>query len=154
MVHDALRKLIGVSLLLTACGGLPAVTSGHVGCAESDITISDERVGWSISTWTAKCHQKTFYCSRITSSGDSSQTSCKEATPDVSNVTQAATPPSAAPQAPQAPQADAVNSVEAGGCKYDTQCKGDRVCERGVCVTPGATPTAAPAPTPAPAATP
>src|SRR5581483_3911880 len=34
-----------------------------------------------------------------------------------------------------------------GGCQYDTQCKGERVCEQGVCVAPASkeTPASAPA---------
>lgn len=29
------------------------------------------------------------------------------------------------------------SSAYAEGCQYDTQCKGDRVCQRGECVAPG-----------------
>src|SRR6187402_534133 len=29
------------------------------------------------------------------------------------------------------------NAASSGGCQYDSQCKGDRVCEAGRCVTPG-----------------
>lgn len=64
-------------------------------------------------------------------------------------------------QAPAAPQPAA--PAAAGGCQYDTQCKGDRVCQAGACVSPAPTPapapavaplapqTVAPAPAPAPA---
>lgn len=30
----------------------------------------------------------------------------------------------------------AVSAFGEDGCKYDTQCKGDRICEKGVCTTP------------------
>lgn len=36
------------------------------------------------------------------------------------------------------------SQVSAAGCEYDTQCKGDRICEAGICVNPPA----AVAPTP------
>src|SRR5262245_43790452 len=102
--------LVGLSLL-TACGGLPAKTSGHIGCAEADITIENESRGWSEYTWTARCHGKTFYCSTITGSNDSTQTSCKEADPGIAPAanapaapaaTTAAPAPSAAPAPPSA----------------------------------------------------
>lgn len=134
-------------LLAVACGGLPAVSSGHVGCAESDIEITDESRGWSTYTWTARCRGRTFYCSTVHGSGESSQTSCKEAS---STESAAKNEPATAPLPASAPAASL--PVEADGCKYDTQCKGDRVCEKGSCVTPAA-PVAAPAPAaPAPAA--
>ncbi|MGH7966406.1 MAG: hypothetical protein ACRERD_32035 [Candidatus Binatia bacterium] len=41
-------------------------------------------------------------------------------------------------------------AVAQEGCKYDTQCKGDRICESGVCVSPPATPLSPAQPTPTP----
>jgi len=29
-------------------------------------------------------------------------------------------------------------TTAAGGCTYDTQCKGDRICQKGECVEPAA----------------
>jgi hypothetical protein len=29
-----------------------------------------------------------------------------------------------------------VSAVAADGCKFDMQCKGDRICEQGICVNP------------------
>ena len=29
-----------------------------------------------------------------------------------------------------------VSATVAEGCKFDTQCKGDRICEQGICVYP------------------
>lgn len=29
-----------------------------------------------------------------------------------------------------------VSAIAAEGCKFDTQCKGDRICEQGICVYP------------------
>lgn len=68
---------------------------------------------------------------------------------------------------PSTPQGT-VTAAKSGGCEYDTQCKGDRVCVKGQCVSPataaaapasttataGAAPAAAPASIPAAAAAP
>lgn len=32
--------------------------------------------------------------------------------------------------------------ARAGGCQKDTDCKGDRICEKGKCVAPAASPSA------------
>lgn len=42
--------------------------------------------------------------------------------------------------------------VRAGGCQKDTDCKGDRVCQSGACVSPAAAPAPGPTPTAEPTA--
>jgi hypothetical protein len=100
-----------------ACGTLQSASSGQIGCAEEDIKITNDSVGWSTRTWTAECHGKRFFCSAVQTGKEQSQVNCKEDTTTAS--------------APPAPVAAAEN-----GCKYDTQCKGDRVCVKGECVAP------------------
>jgi hypothetical protein len=50
----------------------------------------------------------------------------------------AAPAPAAAPvaSAPAAAIPAAASGAEHSGCSYDTQCKGDRICEAGRCVSP------------------
>jgi len=55
-------------------------------------------------------------------------------------------------QEPDRPATQVASAPQAGGCQYDTQCKGDRVCMSGQCVsatTAAPTPASAP-PTPNP----
>lgn len=107
---------VGASLVLVlasvGCASLESVTSGQIGCAESDITISNDEQGWNSRTWTAECHGKTYYCSgQGGGKYNSGQVSCAEAEGEVARKDQ-----------------------QRVGCHYDTQCKGDRVCRRGECV--------------------
>ena len=56
--------------------------------------------------------------------------------------------PSEPPPAPQASTAGATPAAPAA-CGKDTDCKGDRICDAGVCQAPAATASASPAPAPA-----
>lgn len=106
-----------LALLATGCNPLPAWTSGQVGCAEEQIVITRDEMGFAGRTWTAVCRGKTFYCTSVNSGPQGAmQVSCKE------EAQSAAPPPSAPPTAT--------------GCQYDTQCKGDRICKEGQCVDP------------------
>jgi hypothetical protein len=61
---DGRRVLVAGSMLLAVgCGDLQNVTSGHIGCAPSDITISDESSGWTSASWVATCNGKRYFCS-------------------------------------------------------------------------------------------
>lgn len=106
---------------LGGCTTLADVSSGHVGCPPGAITISDERQSWGGSTWTAECNGQRYTCS---AHGGGS-----ESTPQVSCT------PMGSSAVPGGSDAVASEPV-AGGCQYDTQCKGDRVCEGGACVDP------------------
>lgn len=104
---------------IAGCAGLEQQSSGHVGCPPSEITISDAQSSLAGRTWTAQCRSQTYYCSTH-GGGDGSApvVACSPATGDA--------PGGAA----------AVPAVEdGGGCSFDTQCKGDRVCEQGACVS-------------------
>jgi len=103
----------------SGCASLQGASSGQIGCAEDDITITNDSVGWSSRTWTAECHGKRFFCSAVPTGKDQSQVNCKE---EISNA-------DAAPAGASKPKPPA-----AGGCQFDTQCKGDRVCVEGHCV--------------------
>jgi hypothetical protein len=108
---------VGLALvggLALGCASLESVTSGHIGCSATDITIIDDSPGWNTRSWTAECHGKLYYC--FGTSGNSSQISCKPAEDDDSEAV-------AAP-------------VQPAGCQYDTQCKGDRICRERACVEP------------------
>jgi hypothetical protein len=110
-------------------------SSGQVGCPPDEITISDKRDGAFNLVWKAQCRGTTYFCTF----GD--PTSCKE------EAGGAAASPSPTPAAADAP-------VAGGGCQYDTQCKGERICDAGRCIEPATTRTdPAPEPAPAPATT-
>lgn len=73
--------LLAAVVLLSGCASLSAVTSGQIGCAESDIAITDDEMGWGTRTWTATCHGRTYFCSAHGGGKNStSQVSCKEST--------------------------------------------------------------------------
>jgi hypothetical protein len=108
---------------------LPAVTSGQVGCAPADITITDEADDLGTRTWTAECQGKTYYCSMHGGGrAGTSQVSCKENTSDSA---------SAAQGAPSASQADAPKTeppetapAGAGGFAFGaTEEEAKRICE-------------------------
>ncbi|MFZ5896858.1 MAG: hypothetical protein ACOY0T_37725 [Myxococcota bacterium] len=53
-----------VALPLFGCAGsLASVSAGHVGCAPSQIEISDEVMGFSSTSWTATCGERVYTCS-------------------------------------------------------------------------------------------
>jgi hypothetical protein len=45
------------------CTSLESLSSGKVGCAPEDVTISDESSGYVTTTWRASCHGRVFFCS-------------------------------------------------------------------------------------------
>lgn len=53
-----------VALPLFGCAGsLASVSAGHVGCAPSQIEISDEEIGFNSTSWTATCGERVYTCS-------------------------------------------------------------------------------------------
>jgi len=127
-----LSALLTFVLALGACvpmnTRLQRATAGVIGCPAEEIAISNfKRRGGA--TWDAECRGRSYVCSGI-SGGESIQVACAE---DAS--TTVAEPTAGGEVAPPAPD----------GCVYDTQCKGDRICEEGRCVSP---PPPAPAPEP------
>lgn len=118
--------LIAGLMQLASCSGLEQLSSGHVGCAPDEITVSQHNTSLVGRTWTAQCRGQEYFCS-TNGGGDGANA--------VVACTVAAGPPGGAGAVPAPPQAI--------GCSYDTQCKGERICEEGVC-------TAAPEPYPKP----
>jgi len=121
---SASAMLFVATASLSACGAgaLKDATSGQIGCPSQEITIVDQQTGWSTATWTARCHDQMYYCSSTMTGGNGSQIACHPSNVDSGEV--AAVPASTAASA--APV----------GCQFDTQCKGERVCQGGVCVDP------------------
>src|SRR5688500_14583045 len=133
------------ALACAGCVSIKSASSGQIGCAEKDITISDDTSGWGSRTWTAECHGKKFFCSAVATGNNTEQVSCRAAVEGEKTTAQndqGATAPVAAKAPP-----------EADGCNFDTQCKGERICVKGECVEPAAA-GSAPAPAAAPAAAP
>ena len=115
-----MRSLVAAALFITGLSGcgvnLAAITSGQIGCAESDITISDDESGYHTRTWVADCGGKTYYCSAA----------------DVRHALVAS--------CHQPESATRARPSLAAGCEFDLQCKGDRICKAGRCVEPAAKP--------------
>lgn len=114
------KSMIALSLLLVVagCGAkmVKARTAGHIGCPPSKVVIEDFDAGLTTRTWTAKCDDRTFYCS-IESGEEYSQMACAPASQ-----------PAASPS----------NAHDSGdrGCQHDQQCKGERICVDGACQSP------------------
>jgi hypothetical protein len=70
-----------LSLTLVGCSTIELrkqQSSGSVGCAPSEITITDE-IASGAPTWVAVCNGKTFFCSASSALfNESPQISCKE----------------------------------------------------------------------------
>lgn len=113
MTLTRLFLVASLALSAVACGTrLKAATQDQIGCPADEIEIKDHHVGWSAETFTAMCHSKRHYCSRIGTGRGAYQITCS-------------------PEKESPPP-----KVAAGGCQNDSQCKGDRVCEAGACVNP------------------
>lgn len=80
---NSLKNVTSMSLLLVlasligGCGSsaLRTVSSGQIGCAPSEVEITDDDVGWNTRSWTATCGGKRYYCS----GGAGTSVSCKAA---------------------------------------------------------------------------
>jgi hypothetical protein len=96
---------------------LQRASAGEIGCPPEEIAIADFQRGGGTGTWTAACRGRTYVCSAV-DGGEAVQISCTEDAPSSGGEI-----PFSAP-------------TEPAGCAYDTQCKGDRICEDGRCVSP------------------
>jgi hypothetical protein len=104
---------------ISGCATLADFSSGEVGCSPEEIMVSDEQSTWSTMTWTAECNGREYHCSSHGGGeGSTAQVSCTRR--EESTVPGGTQPP---------PAAEA-------RCQYDTQCKGERICEVGACVSP------------------
>ncbi len=84
LVRRSAFGLLGSALLLflsSACvSSVRGVTSGQIGCAEADITITNDSEGVGTRTWMAECNDRVFYCSAHSGSAYSTtQVACTEA---------------------------------------------------------------------------
>lgn len=105
---------LGLGVVALGCGAsLEHVTASETGCASSHITITDDHQGWNTRSWTAECNGDLYYCM-----GMQGHVSCKQATGD--EVEGNAPKP----------------TVKPGGCDFDNQCKGERICRERKCVDP------------------
>ncbi len=107
-------KWVGMLVLalggVVGCANLTSVTSGQIGCPPEEIQILEEDSGWNTKTWVAECRGKRFHCTEV-SAGNSAQFDCTE-------------------------EAAETGIAPEPGCEFDTQCKGDRICEQGNCISP------------------
>jgi hypothetical protein len=106
-------------------------SAGHVGCNDNEIKVGEieRHAGMGVTTWTAWCRGQVYYCqSRLAGalidSGERS-TACTPVIRQKARAAGAKNPP---------------------GCGRDVDCKGDRVCESGQCVSPPAAPPESPVP--------
>lgn len=128
-----------IAVMLSGCmATLLSATAGQVGCYPGEISVTNQQYEPTGSMWTAECRGRRYLCTSTVNTtvwgpqtyGSGAQVSCAL---DYQGPT-----PGLAP----------------GGCAYDTQCKGDRICQRGVCVEPGQAPPALSEPSGAPPAPP
>jgi len=107
-------KRVGVSTLalvfVFGCANLKSITSGQIGCSPEDIRITEEEAGQTSKNWVAECRGKRFHCTEA-SAGHTIQFYCTE-------------------------EISVTNAVSEQGCQFDTQCKGDRICEDEKCISP------------------
>jgi hypothetical protein len=101
------------ALTILGCANLADVSTGEVGCPADEINITDEQSHWSGKNWTAECRGELFYCTALAQDGGGAVVSCAKDRPESAGATS-----------------------ELPGCQYDTQCKGDRVCNAGRCEAP------------------
>lgn len=115
---------LGAAISLGAgCATLGGLSAGHVGCPENEIVIKDDNYNLSTRTWTAECRGRKYYCSeRGGGKYANTEVACAESQPS---------PTAASPASPAA---------AASGCEYDTQCKGNRICQNRQCVDAPAKP--------------
>jgi hypothetical protein len=78
MTHRFVRLFVLASTLtVLGCAGpayLQAESAGHVGCAPSEVGISEAKMHWNHRSWTAICGNRVFMCSV----GPSGVSSCAE----------------------------------------------------------------------------
>lgn len=107
-----MKRYAGPPLLLVLLGisaciwDKRAATSGQIGCAPSEIVISDEESSRSARTWTATCDDNVYYCSVVATGTETSQVSCHSAShPSTANPTVATANTVNAVEAPEHPAA-------------------------------------------------
>ena len=133
-----MRFLIAIlGVCASSCVSLKSISSGQVGCPDSEITILEKKPQWLAYTWVAECRGHRYFCSGQNSNNNVlSDVSCKEeieSTPQGS-VSSESTGEKISPTSPS------VTTPSGAGCTYDTQCKDDRICVDGRCTWSPETP--------------
>lgn len=70
---------ISVALMLSGCmttASMQGMSSGQIGCAPTDIKISDVDYSANVNTWTAECNHQQYYCAIVSISDNNDQVSC------------------------------------------------------------------------------
>ena len=83
-MNDGVKSLglmVALALSAVGCVSLQDTSSGKIGCAPYEITISDEHLGFGSRTWTATCHEKRYFCSNTSTGQYSSDVSCTAEAP-------------------------------------------------------------------------
>lgn len=120
--------LVALLFAVPACAPLryAAISAGHVGCPESEISTSDEEEWLEQYNWTAKCRGVTYYCVKqrgaLTHEED---VTCTEAVP-----LEKTEKPAVVVGDPGPPKSQHT------GCANDMDCKGRRICVEGACAEP------------------
>ena len=112
--------VIVLAVMSPGCTTLASVTSGHIGCPEEEIRIYNDRQSWGSRSWSARCRGRVYHCIGISGGKyGAPHVSCK---PEPGSTTGGLAP--------------TLRRPSRGGCQYDNQCKGDRICQDGRCVYP------------------
>jgi hypothetical protein len=92
LVRAPIGAFLASIALVVGCLPLTGVTSGQIGCAPGDISISDEERSFDSETWKAECNGREYFCSRHGSENrySTAQVSCSESTHDQASVAAAA----------------------------------------------------------------
>lgn len=92
MIGQKWIALLIAAPLFGCAGSLASVSAGHIGCAPSQIEISDEEMGFNTTSWTATCGERVYSCS-----GSQNQVACTPLGGEPSKPPSAAAPATAAP---------------------------------------------------------
>ncbi len=67
MTRSPVRSAVATLLLVLSGCYPPAapLSSGQVGCDPAAVTVTNDEMHFGSRTWTAICHDKTFYCSQV-----------------------------------------------------------------------------------------
>lgn len=131
---------LGLLLILgvTGCFDKQAATSGQIGCAPSDVEISDEESGYSSQTWTATCGRERYYCSLVGTGKDTNQVNCHSASTPTATTPKPVQPSGTAAEPKQTATEQEPPSVVAGFTFGTTVAQASTACsEHGYDWQPG-----------------
>lgn len=79
-MRTLILALCAAALSSCATPQFRSISSGEIGCAPTDIAITNESIGATVHTWDASCKGRTFHCAMRVGPGANGH-SCKEALP-------------------------------------------------------------------------